>query len=313
MNKIINVNNVKKYYGETKALDGISFSVRKGEVVGLLGPNGAGKTTVVRVLTTLLTPDSGSVTIDNIDVLKDPKAVRKIIGLAGQYAAVDEILTGRQNLEMTGRLYHLPKSEITKRVRDILNQIGLTGDADRSVRTYSGGMRRRLDLGASLMYTPKVLFLDEPTTGLDPKTRRDLWKTIRKLVRDGVTVLLTTQYLEEADELADRIVVIDHGKVIAEGTSKELKQKLRGDILEIEFENIPSLNLAKNIIDDLFDSEVEVNTQLRQLRLPVQSGVEDLERSLKHLKKSNIKVSHLNLSQPSLDDVFLALTAKEGK
>jgi ABC-2 type transport system ATP-binding protein len=306
------VENVKKYYGETKALDGLSFTVNKGEILGLLGPNGAGKTTIVRVLATLLRPDSGKVKIDGIDVVSNPAEIREIIGLAGQYAAVDEILTGRQNLEIVGRLYHLPRTVIRTRISEVLKQMDLEDAADRAVKTYSGGMRRRLDLGASLMFTPKVLFLDEPTTGLDPKTRRDLWATIKKLVSEGVTLLLTTQYLEEADELADRIVVIDGGKVIAEGTSKELKRKLRGDVLEIELEKTSMLDPAKKLLESSLKTSVEVQKQLRQLRLPVSNGVADLETSIKLMKTNKLTVTHINLSQPSLDDVFLELTGKSG-
>jgi ABC-2 type transport system ATP-binding protein len=306
------VENVKKYYGETKALDGLSFTVNKGEILGLLGPNGAGKTTIVRVLATLLRPDSGKVKIDGIDVVSNPAEIREIIGLAGQYAAVDEILTGRQNLEIVGRLYHLPKTLIRRRISEVLKQMDLEGAADRAVKTYSGGMRRRLDLGASLMFTPKVLFLDEPTTGLDPKTRRDLWATIKKLVSEGVTLLLTTQYLEEADELADRIVVIDGGKVIAEGTSKELKRKLRGDVLEIELEKTSMLDPAKKLLESSLKTSVEIQKQLRQLRLPVSNGVADLETAIKLMKTNKLTVTHINLSQPSLDDVFLELTGKSG-
>lgn len=305
---IIRIKNVVKTYGETKALDGLSFSVNKGEIVGLLGPNGAGKTTIIKVLSTLLKPDSGSVTVDGKDILKQPQAVRESIGLAGQFAAVDDILTGRQNLEMVGRLYHMNKSEIKKQIENVLDQVNLTRAADRSVKTYSGGMRRRLDLGASLMFTPKILFLDEPTTGLDPKTRRDLWATIRNLVKQGVTLLLTTQYLEEADELADRIVVINKGKVIAEGTSSQLKRQIRGDVLELELNNNSDVDKAKVILHDLLKTEVSSGQDIRQLRMTVKHGVADLKKALDKLGEKKIAVNHLSLAQPTLDEVFLELT-----
>lgn len=308
---MISVENVVKTFGETKALDGLSFSVKKGEVLGLLGPNGAGKTTIVRILSTLLDVNSGTVKVDGINVRENPGLVREIIGFAGQFAAVDELLTGRQNLEMVGKLYHLQKQEIKKRMEEVLEQIDLVDVADKPVKTYSGGMRRRLDLGASLMHTPKVLFLDEPTTGLDPKTRRDIWEYIQKMVDNGVTLLLTTQYLEEADELADKIVVIDHGKVIAEGSSAELKKQLRGDVLEIFINNEEQLNQASNALSKVFKEKIEIDEGLCQLRFPVSKGVEDLEKSLHELKDAGIEVVHVNLSQPTLDDVFLELTKKK--
>lgn len=310
---IVQLKNVTVDFGDTKALNKLSIEIREGEVLGLLGPNGAGKTTAVNVLTTLLKPTSGKATVNGYDVVEDAHKVRQQIGLAGQYAAVDEVLSGRQNLEMIGRLYHLSKQESKKRAQEILEQITLTDSADRPARTYSGGMRRRLDLGASLMFTPKVLFLDEPTTGLDPKTRRDMWKAIRDMVKQGVTLLLTTQYLEEADELADRIVMIDHGRVIAEGTSSQLKRQLRGDILEIEIKSKAKLEQAVGALEQSgsFKSKIEVDEALSTIRVAVNAGVDDLQTALQILKKSTIKVQHVNLSQPSLDDVFLELTGKK--
>src|SRR5256885_7674286 len=230
---MIVVEHVSKAFGTTQALDDVSLVADAGRVLGLLGPNGAGKTTLVRILTTLLLPDSGQATVAGLDVVKNAVAIRSIIGLAGQYAAVDEMLTGRENLELVGRLYHLGRAEVKRRASEVLERFRLTDAADRTVKTYSGGMRRRLDLGASLVGRPPILILDEPTTGLDPRTRSELWQFIENLVADGTTLLLTTQYLEEADRLAHRIVVIDVGRVIAEGTSDELKDQMGGDVLEV--------------------------------------------------------------------------------
>lgn len=305
---VVSLKNVDKSFGDKKVLDDVSFDVYSGEILGLLGPNGAGKTTIVRILSTLLKGDGGQTTVDGIDVDISPAKVREQIGFAGQFAAVDDILTGRQNLDMIGRLYHMPKELRLKRVNEVLKLISLEKDADRSVRTYSGGMRRRLDLGASLIYTPKILFLDEPTTGLDPKTRRDLWKTIRDMVAGGVTLLLTTQYLEEADELADRIVVIDKGKLIANGTPSELKKKIRGDILEVEIKDVKQLKKAQDVLKKQFGNKVDTDNELRKVRFSTSNGIADLEKTLELLKKNGVRIEHINLSQPTLDDVFLELT-----
>jgi len=307
---IIEVNNIKKHYKDTKALDGVSLSVKEGQILGLLGPNGAGKTTIVNVLTTLAQPTSGSATVAGFDVVKNPEEVRELIGLAGQFAAIDENLTGRENLVMVGRLYHLTKKEARKRAAEVLERISLSDVADRVAKTYSGGMRRRLDLGASLLYQPKVLFLDEPTTGLDPKTRIDLWELIREMVADGTTLLLTTQYLEEADELADNIVVIDHGKVVAEGTSNQLKRKLGSDRLELELADRSKTAEAEQVLRSAKIAGKDITSdQTGTISFSVKKGVHDLQTSIELLHSAKIEIAHVNLAQPSLDEVFLELTS----
>jgi ABC-2 type transport system ATP-binding protein len=307
---IIEVEDVKKHFKDTKALDGVSLSVKEGEILGLLGPNGAGKTTLVNVLTTLAQPTSGLATVAGFDVVKNPQEVRELIGLAGQFAAIDENLTGRENLVMVGRLYHLTKKEARKRAEEVLERISLADVADRVAKTYSGGMRRRLDLGASLLYQPKVLFLDEPTTGLDPKTRIDLWELIREMVADGTTLLLTTQYLEEADELADNIVVIDHGKVVAEGTSSQLKRKLGSDRLELELADRSKTVEAEQALRSAKLAGKDITSdQTGTVSFSVKKGVRDLQSSIEVLHAAKIEIAHVNLAQPSLDDVFLELTS----
>ena len=291
--------------GEVRALDDLSLDVEEGTVLGVLGPNGAGKTTTVRILATLLKPDSGSATVAGIDVVKHPDKVRELIGLSGQYAAVDETLTGWDNLVMFGRLYHLGKSASIKRADELLERFSLTDSARRPIKTYSGGMRRRLDLAASLIVQPKVLFLDEPTTGLDPRGRQEMWQVIQELVKGGVTLLLTTQYLEEADQLADEIAVIDHGKVIARGTSDALKKQVGGERLEITVE---SADIAKTqeIVSRISTSAI--HTDIRTISAPVTTGSIALMDALRSLDEAKIHPLDISLKRPSLDDVFLSLT-----
>lgn len=298
---------VKTYRnGEVRALDGLNLNVPEGSVLGILGPNGAGKTTCVRVLSTLLTPDSGRATVAGIDVIKNPDRVREVIGLSGQYAAVDETLTGWDNLVMFGRLYHLGKKPAIARAEELLEQFRLTDAAKRPIKTYSGGMRRRLDLAASLIVRPKVLFLDEPTTGLDPRGRIDMWNVISELVSEGVTLLLTTQYLEEADQLADSIAVVDHGKVIARGTADELKDQIGGDRLEVSV-HAADMNAAAEVLARL-GGEVHRDEGLHRLSIGVTNGSAVLTEAVRGLDASNIKILDLALKRPSLDDVFLSLT-----
>ena len=306
MKSVIAEHLVKTYRnGEVKALDDLSLDVEEGTVLGVLGPNGAGKTTTVRILATLLKPDSGIATVAGIDVAKHPDKVRELIGLSGQYAAVDETLTGWDNLVMFGRLYHLGKTASIKRADELLERFSLTDSARRPIKTYSGGMRRRLDLAASLIVQPKVLFLDEPTTGLDPRGRQEMWQVIQELVKGGVTLLLTTQYLEEADQLADEIAVIDHGKVIARGTSDALKKQVGGERLEITVE---SADIAKTqeIVSRISTSAI--HTDIRTISAPVTTGSIALMDALRSLDEAKIHPLDIALKRPSLDDVFLSLT-----
>jgi ABC-2 type transport system ATP-binding protein len=305
---VIAENLVKTYdKGAVKALNGLSLDVEEGTVLGVLGPNGAGKTTTVRILATLLTPDSGHATVAGIDVIKNPDQVREVIGLSGQYAAVDETLTGWDNLVMFSRLYHLSPSASKKRAEELLEQFSLTDAARRPIRTYSGGMRRRLDLAASLIVKPKILFLDEPTTGLDPRGRQEMWGVIDGLVKDGTTLLLTTQYLEEADQLADDIAVIDHGTVIARGTSDQLKRQVGGERLEIVVE-AQDLKKATEIVEKVSGGKAAVDEGTRQVSAPVTTGSKALIEAARSLDEANIHPLDIGLKRPSLDDVFIALT-----
>jgi ABC-2 type transport system ATP-binding protein len=301
----IAVRGLTKRYRDVVALDGIDLDVASGTVFGLLGPNGAGKTTMVRVLTTIIRPDSGSASVLGHDVVREAGAVRYLIGLAGQYAAVDENLTGRENLRLIGRLTHLPRGRIAPRADELLERFGLTDAGDRLVRTYSGGMRRRLDLGAALVHYPPVVFLDEPTTGLDPQGRLELWEVIRELVSDGTTVLLTTQYLEEADRLADRVSVVDRGRIIAEGTPAELKARLGSTVIEI---GLPGEDAARRALAILTPLGVGADRDGSTICLKTGDGPRILIDALRLLDGAGLVPVTLTVREPSLDDVFLTLT-----
>ena len=293
---------------EVRALDGLDLTVEEGTVLGLLGPNGAGKTTTVRILATLLRPDAGHATVAGFDVVKQAQQLRSVIGLSGQYAAVDENLTGRENLWMFGRLYQLSSAEARKRGDELLEQFELTDAADRVVKTYSGGMRRRLDLGSALIGRPRLLFLDEPTTGLDPRSRLGMWDVIRNLVREGTTLLLTTQYLEEADELADTIAVVDHGKIIASGTADELKAEVGGERIEVVVRDRAAVPRAIELLSADAHGEVTVDEHTRRLTVPSNGGAGVLVQVVRDLDEAGIVIDDIGLRRPTLDDVFLALT-----
>jgi ABC-2 type transport system ATP-binding protein len=301
----VEANGLQKRFGDVIALDGIDLRVEPGTVLGVLGPNGAGKTTVVRILTTALTPDVGEARVLGIDVTEDPAAVRRSIGLAGQFAAVDGNLTGRENLILIGRLTHLPRRSFKRRAAELLERFDLEEAADRPARTYSGGMRRRLDLAAALVHKPRVLFLDEPTTGLDPASRTDLWNVVEELVADGTTVLLTTQYLEEADRLANRIVVIDHGRAIAEGTAAELKARLGATVVEFGMSEGDG-PAAEAVLESLGLGSVTRERHLVSITVP--DGAQALLGSLRALDEAGVVPVTAGVREPTLDDVFLALT-----
>ncbi|GAB3594799.1 daunorubicin resistance protein DrrA family ABC transporter ATP-binding protein [Angustibacter peucedani] len=297
-----------KRYGEVTALDGLSLAVPTGSVLGVLGPNGAGKTTTVRVLTTLLQPDAGRAEVAGVDVLADPREVRRRIGLSGQYAAVDEYLSGYENLDMIGRLYHLGRKRSAARARELLELFRLDDAADRAAKTYSGGMRRRLDLAGALVADPAVLFLDEPTTGLDPRGRSDMWDVIKDLVSGGTSLLLTTQYMEEAEHLAHNIVVVDRGTIIAEGTADQLKSQVGGERLEIVVADAAQLGRARELLSSIASGDPSTDEHTRRVSVPVSTGTASLVEALRLLDGDQVAVSDVALRRPTLDDVFLSLT-----
>ena len=308
MTEMIRTSGLVKRFGKVTALDGLDLAVPGGTILGLLGPNGAGKTTAVRILTTLLEPDGGTATVAGLDVAAQPDKVRERIGLSGQNAAVDEYLTGFENLEMVGRLYHLGARKSRDRARELLERFDLADAADRPAKTYSGGMRRRLDLAAALVAAPDVLFLDEPTTGLDPRSRAQMWETIQELVRGGSTVLLTTQYMEEADRLADDVVVIDRGRMIAHGPPDQLKTRIGGERIEVVLANAGDIRAARALLAELSAGEIRVEEQTCTVTASVTGGVDVLRLVLQQLKDRAIPVDDVGLRRPTLDDVFLSLT-----
>jgi ABC-2 type transport system ATP-binding protein len=298
------VSGLKKSYGELKVLKGIDFSVGEGEIMALLGPNGAGKTTTVNIITTLLKQDAGKAKVLGMDTTVDGQGIRSKIGLTGQFAAVDEYLTGRENVAMIGKLYHLPYAEAEARADELMKKFELDDAADRPVKTYSGGMKRRLDLAMSLVANPPILFLDEPTTGLDPRSRNGLWRMIKDLAKSGTTVLLTTQYMEEAEFLADNVIVIDHGKIIAEGTPNELKKKAGSDTVEVTFRKKADYEAGQKVLKGTNDDSNML------ISIPAKDGVKRLKTTLTNLDEANIPVDTASLRRPTLDEVFLALTGK---
>jgi len=304
------VRGLTKRFGSTRALDGVSLSVEPGTILGMLGPNGAGKTTTVRILTTLLRPDAGEASVAGVDVLRDPDTVRRRIGLAGQYAAVDELISGRENLTMVGRLFHLPRQEARRRADELLERFDLVDAADRPVKTYSGGMRRRLDLAASLIPNAPVLFLDEPTTGLDPRSRLELWGIIREQTDKGGTVLLTTQYLDEADQLADNIIVIDRGKVIASGSADELKDQVSNSRLDVTVAASSDFGAVARVVESYGNGTAHVDLARRLVSLAVVARPGLIQSLVRDLDALYIDVDNIHLRRPTLDDVFLALTGE---
>ena len=297
-----------KHYKDVAAVDGVSLTVPFGRVLGVLGPNGAGKTTTVRILTTLIRPDAGHASVAGKDVIKDPGAVRRLIGVSGQYAAVDEYLTGFENLEMVGRLYHLPRADARSRARELLAQFRLEDAADRPAKGYSGGMRRRLDLAGALVARPPVIFLDEPKTGLDPRGRGEMWDVIADLVREGTSLLLTTQYLEEADRLADEIIVVDHGKVIARGTADQLKEQVGGERLEVTVTDPAHLRPVADLLGQIGSGAPDLDEPSRRVTVPVTGGTQSLLEAVRRFDDAAIIVEDIGIRRPTLDDAFLSLT-----
>jgi len=308
MSPIIEARGLTKHYGEVHALDGLTLTAESGRVTALLGPNGAGKTTFISAVATLLRPDSGELRVAGIDAMAHPKAVRRVIGLAGQYASVEPAMTGRENIEMVARLFGLDRKESKRSTEKVLEILGLTDAGDRLVRTYSGGMRRRLDLGASLVGRPHLLLLDEPTTGLDPGSRQELWDAIRSLVADGTDVLLTTQYLEEADQLARDVVIIDHGKVIASGTPDELKGKAGRDVIEVRPRNVERLSEVGEVLATVAAEPPRIDHDMQRASAPVDGGGEQLTAVVRLLDDRGIAFDDIGLRRPTLDEVFLTLT-----
>ena len=298
----------KSRKNEVRALDGLDLSVDEGTVLGLLGPNGAGKTTAVRIFSSLLRPDGGRAVVAGFDVVRQPDELRMVIGLSGQFAAVDENLTGRENLWMFGRLYQLSRVEAVRRAAELLDQFELLDAGDRVVKTYSGGMKRRLDLASALIGRPRLLFLDEPTTGLDPRSRLGMWDVIRGLVREGVTLLLTTQYLEEADELADTIAVVDHGRIIATGTADELKGQVGGERIEVVVHEREAIPKGTEVLAGVGEGSVEVDDHTRKLTVPTSRGAAALTQVVRQLDEAGIRIDDIGLRRPTLDEVFLSLT-----
>jgi ABC-2 type transport system ATP-binding protein len=309
-NAMIEAVGLQKHFGETHALRGLDLDAREGTILAVLGPNGAGKTTAVRILTTLTRPDSGEARVAGIDVLKRPTEARRQFGVAGQYASLDEMLTGRENLEMIGRLGRLPTDEVRRRSAELLDRFELTDAANRPVKTYSGGMRRRLDLGGALMSRPPVIFLDEPTTGLDPKGRLSMWDLIADLAKGGTTVLMTTQYLEEADRLADDIAVVDHGIVIARGTADELKRRVGGELLEVVIDNPIYLPQARQALEAISETSAYVDESAKRLSVPIASHDGVLTMAIRSLDEAGVHVDDIGFRRPTLDEVFLAITGR---
>jgi ABC-2 type transport system ATP-binding protein len=310
MTAMIEARGLTKHYGKTRALDGLDLVAHSGQVVAVLGPNGAGKTTFVRTVATLVRPDGGTLHVAGHDVRRDPAAVRRVIGLAGQFAAIEPAMTGRENLEMVARLFGRSGREAKAAAASVLEQLGLADDGDRLARTYSGGMRRRLDLGASLVGTPRLLLLDEPTTGLDPRSRIELWEAIRALVAAGTDVLLTTQYLDEADHLASQVVIIDHGRAVAAGTPAELKRRIGGNVVEIHVAHAADLPRAAEVLARLHDGAVSTDEGSRRVTVGVDSGSDGLMQALRSIEDAGVAVEDIAMRQPNLDEVFLALTGR---